>query len=481
MTQQLSIRHSLLGKVMVLIFLSVVITSFLLSTFFLFNQKGRLHDELIRAGEIWAESVSQSLGRELAVALILGELSPEDQRSFSQICSRIAKKEHVLYVSLVTPLGELLAASEQVTTGQDLLITHPLLSLNGEKIAIVQVGMTMRGMASAFRQQLLGTIFLTLAIIVGVLGLAFMFVKAVVKPLKNLTTTVTIAAMKGDLTKEVTVKTRDEIGTLGTAFNKMMGGLKDLLKKVQEAGLQITSTAAQIQAASEEQASGAAEQSSAVSQASSTVEELASTATQIAHNAQAVATAAEQTLAGMNEINTKVGSTAKRILALGEKSQTIGTITQIIDSLADQTNLLALNAAIEAARAGEAGRGFAVVAAEVRKLAERSTESTEEIRQLISEIQAETNAAIMGVEDSTKWVTKGLTMVQETTQKAKEIGLATQQQKSAAEQVVTAMKSIDQVTKQFVASTKQAATSTEQLNRLAGELKKAIGQFKLEA
>jgi len=255
---------------------------------------------------------------------------------------------------------------------------------------------------------------------------------------------------------------------------------KRMVKHIRDAGFQVSSFAAQISSAAGQQASGATEQSSAVSEASTTVEELGTTATRIAENAENVAKIAEDTLAGMQEINTKVGDTAKKILSLGEKSQSIGNVTKLIDDIAEQTNLLALNAAIEAARAGEAGRGFAVVAQEVRKLAERSSESTEEIRQLINEIQGETNSTIMGIEDSTKWVGKGLEMVKETAKSAKEISMATQQQKSASEQVVQAMRNIDAVTKQFVSSTKQATTSATQLNTLSEDLKSAIGEFKLE-
>jgi PAS domain S-box-containing protein len=255
--------------------------------------------------------------------------------------------------------------------------------------------------------------------------------------------------------------------------------MKRMVRHIRNAGLQITSSVAQINAAVEQQASGATEQSSAISEVSTTVEELGTTATRIAESAENVAKIAERTLAGMQEINTKVGDTAQKILSLGEKSQSIGGITKLIDDIADQTNLLALNAAIEAARAGEAGRGFAVVAQEVRKLAERSSESTEEIRQLIAEIQGETNSTIMGIEDSTKWVGKGLEMVRETARSAKEISIATQQQKSASEQVVQAMKNIDTVTKQFVSSTKQTSASAVELNRLSQELKSAIGEFKL--
>jgi PAS domain S-box-containing protein len=280
------------------------------------------------------------------------------------------------------------------------------------------------------------------------------------------------------------VKLAEKIGNQisGTIFSaQIYEELNGMVKHIHNAGLQISTSSAQIRAASEEQATGASEQSSGVSQVTTTIEELNTTATRIAKNAENVARLAGDTLAGMQEISTKVNDTARKILALGEKSQSIGNITKLIDDIADQTNLLALNAAIEAARAGEVGRGFAVVAQEVRKLAERSSESTEEIRQIINEIQGETNSTIMSIEGSTNWVKKGLEMIEETAKSAKEISIATQQQKFASEQVVQAMREIDSVTKQFVSSTRQAAASAAQLNTLSEELKGAIADFRVEA
>jgi methyl-accepting chemotaxis protein len=268
-------------------------------------------------------------------------------------------------------------------------------------------------------------------------------------------------------------------GTIASA--QMYEEMKRMVNHIHNAGIQINTSSAQIRAASEEQATGAAEQSSGVSEVTTTIEELNTTATRIAKNAETVARLAGDTLAGMQEISTKVNDTSRKILALGEKSQSIGNITKLIDDIADQTNLLALNAAIEAARAGEVGRGFAVVAQEVRKLAERSSESTEEIRQIIKEIQGETNSTIMSIEGSTNWVKKGLEMIEETAKSAKEISIATQQQKFASEQVVQAMREIDSVTKQFVSSTRQATASAAQLSTLSEELKSAIAGFKLEA
>ncbi len=309
-------------------------------------------------------------------------------------------------------------------------------------------------------------------------GIALLISKMITKSVRNILDGVRKGA-QGDLSAEVKIISNDEIGELGVSFNILIGVLGKIVGQIIDSTNQVTSQVSQIRSNSEEQAVGATQQSSAISEVSSTTQELATTASRIAENAENVAKTAEQTLGGMQGISARVQDTAQKILSLGEKSKYIGTVTELIDGIAAQTNMLALNAAIEAARAGEAGKGFAVVAQEVRKLAERSSESTEEIRKLIMEIQRETNSTVMGIEDSTRWVEKGLEMIKKTTQSAKEISIGTQQQKTASEQVVHAMHNIDSVTKKFVISTRKTLSSATQLNVLSGELKTAISEFKM--
>ncbi|MEW6096832.1 MAG: methyl-accepting chemotaxis protein [bacterium] len=315
-------------------------------------------------------------------------------------------------------------------------------------------------------------------------------------------------AAHGDLSQTVNIEGAEELSQLVTAFNKMIEDLRNLIHQIKEASIQISSAGSEILATAQEQSSGSSEQAASVAQVTVTVEELSSTSKQIADNADAVVKIAEETLqsaqtgqdgvqdviAGMEKIKETTEAGARRILTLGEKSQKIGEILEIINNIAAETKLIAFNAAIEASRAGEAGKGFAVVAAEVKKLAGNVVDATKTIREIAIEIQTLSSQSVMAIEEDVKKVDIGvglaqkagesleeiLDMVDQTTKSAKQISVATQQQRTASEQVVSTMHEIAEVSKQSAASSQQSITSVSELNTLAEDLKRAIEKFKLE-
>ncbi|MBF2099371.1 MAG: GAF domain-containing protein, partial [Gloeomargaritaceae cyanobacterium C42_A2020_066] len=247
-------------------------------------------------------------------------------------------------------------------------------------------------------------------------------------------------AFQGDLTVRARV-TSGEIGTVADFFNAIIESLEQIVRQVQGAAQAVTETvqrsAGPVQGLSSEASRQAAALDAALDQIQALVQSIQGVATN-AHGAEIQVQQANQTVregdeamdrtvAGISGIRETVAETAKKVKRLGEASQKISKVVNLIGNFAAQTNLLALNAAIEAARAGEEGRGFAVVAEEVRSLAQQSAAATADIEQLVQEIQSETQEVVAAMEAGTEQVVLGTQLVAETRAKLSQVAAASSQ------------------------------------------------------
>lgn len=311
---------------------------------------------------------------------------------------------------------------------------------------------------------------------------------------------------EGDLTKEAEV-TSEVTGAIADSFNYMMGELRRIIASVQATTVAVDRSTRQMQSSAEALAAGSGQQSAQITEASKTIEQINESIREVARAAGTAAHVAEtallsarsgsasvqKTIAGMDSIRTQVQETAKRVKRLGESSQEIGEIVQLIGDIADRTSILALNASIQAAAAGEAGRGFAVVAEEVERLAERATESTKRIGQLIRSVQADTNEAVAAMEKTTHEVVGGsqlandagrqLSQIEaissEITQLVRDILATTNQQAERSETVTRKVTGVAEFTTHTAVSAKQVESSVRQLASLAQHLNDSMSHFKL--
>jgi methyl-accepting chemotaxis protein len=310
---------------------------------------------------------------------------------------------------------------------------------------------------------------------------------------------------RGDLSLRGKV-TNDALGNVADSVNYMLDNFTKVLERVRKAAMEVTACSNNILVAADQMQAGATQQDQEITNTSSAVEELTVSMKQVSNNAEASAEAARRaldaaeqgnravrdTLEGMQRIRSSVQATAKKIKSLGDRSLEISEIINVINDITEQTNLLALNAAIEAARAGDAGRGFAVVADEVRKLAEHSRSATKDIAALIKAIQAETNEAVVVMEEGTKEVESGATLadqagraldaisnvVRQSAELVQEISLASKQQVRGTEGVAHAMQIISNITRQTSQGTRGTVATVSQLVKLSDQLNDGLAQFR---
>jgi methyl-accepting chemotaxis protein len=315
--------------------------------------------------------------------------------------------------------------------------------------------------------------------------------------------------VQGDLSGSLRVGVSDSALTpLIAGIGQVMETLKRFVSETREAALQLSTSAAEVLAAATQNESSTSAQASAIHETTATMEELKGASHQIAENAQMVASIAETTLSGartgegaikafmesMEKVRHNAVEVDDAIAKLSRRVERIGTVVEVIDEIADRSDLLALNAALEGAKAGDAGRGFSIVAAEMRRLAENVMESTKEIKNLISEIREATHAAKEASDGNKRMASEGeklggsaissvagiLTGIQDTSDAARVIHLATQQQRTATEQVVQSMSEIEEVTRQAQTGSRQATGAASELTKLAERLAELVRRFKVE-
>ena len=344
-----------------------------------------------------------------------------------------------------------------------------------------------------------------LAMLLGLLA-AWLITQQIIAPLR-LTLSAAARIAKGDLSQDLEIGRRDEMGMLQRSMQDMTLSLRQLISGISDGVTQIASAAEQLSAVTAQTSVGVTSQKDETDCVATAMNQMTSTVMEVARNAEEASEAArhadQQARDGDKVVNDAIAQIERLALEVNNSTQAmgklklesdkIGGVLDVIKSVSQQTNLLALNAAIEAARAGEAGRGFAVVADEVRGLAQRTQESTEEIEVLIAALQSGTQQVVMTLDasrtltdssvelsrqagDALGHITRTVSTIQTMNQ---QIAAAGEEQSSVAEQINRSVLNVRDVSEQTAASSEETAASSIELARLGVQLQEMVGKFRV--
>jgi methyl-accepting chemotaxis protein len=379
----------------------------------------------------------------------------------------------------------------------------------GTVLGAVRVSYSLDELDAQVKENALTTFALLLVIFsVGVLLMIIVLRLVVISPINSLTSTIHKVEYDSDLNTRVRdIKSNDEVGIAGRAFNSMIEKFHQSLQHVSDTTSTLTQEADHIKAATESTAAAVIEQRSRTDSIATAVNEMEHSAHEVKSNAEHTAEASheanqraihgqsitEEAIQAIRALSSSVTNAAEVIHKLDEQSQSVGAVLDVIRGISEQTNLLALNAAIEAARAGEMGRGFAVVADEVRTLASKTHESTEEIQQMIEELQKDARNAVGAMEQSVENADHGVNRVQDAVsalndivQQAERItalntqmATAAEEQSYVSEEINRNITDITQIADSTADEASQTTRVSENLVRLANQLEAMVQKFKL--